>query len=59
MRFAYPYGEYSGTLTRMANPLGTVGPDVVVDAVVRLLTPPLYEVYALLVRAGIVVIVDD
>lgn len=32
-----------------------VGPDAVVGAVVRLLTPPLCELYAVLMRAGVVV----
>lgn len=35
------------------------GPDAVVGAVVRLLTPPLCEVYALLMCVGVVVVVDD
>jgi hypothetical protein len=42
----------------MIDPIPTVGPDALVGAVVRLLTPPLYELYAVLMRAGIVV-VDD
>ncbi|MDV6296229.1 hypothetical protein [Rhodococcus aetherivorans] len=43
----------------MSNPMAAVGPDVVVGAVVRLLTPPLCELYAVLMRAGVVVVVDD
>ncbi|MFD5810431.1 MULTISPECIES: hypothetical protein [Rhodococcus] len=43
----------------MSNPMAAVGPDAVVGAVVRLLTPPLCELYAVLMRAGVVVVVDD
>ncbi|MFL1593782.1 hypothetical protein NQ854_12930 [Rhodococcus ruber] len=43
----------------MSNPMVAVGPDAVVGAVVRLLTPPLCELYAVLMRAGVVVVVVD
>lgn len=43
----------------MSNPLTITGPDAVLGAVVRLLTPPLCELYALLMRAVVVVVVDD
>ncbi|MEU5841368.1 hypothetical protein [Rhodococcus sp. NPDC047139] len=42
----------------MANPVSRAGPDLVLGAVVRILTPPLCQVYAVLIRAGVVV-VDD
>ncbi|MGE2713374.1 Rv1535 domain-containing protein [Mycolicibacterium litorale] len=35
------------------------GQDALLDGAVRALTPPLREIYAVLVRAGVVVIVDD
>ncbi|UUK33924.1 MULTISPECIES: hypothetical protein [Rhodococcus] len=43
----------------MSNPVAGLGHDAVVTAVVRLLTPPLCGLYTVLVRAGVVVIVDD
>lgn len=36
--------------------LSRVGPDPLLTAFVRLLTPPLREIYAVLVRAGIIVV---
>lgn len=39
--------------------MAVAGPDVVVGAVVRLLTPPLVELYAVLMRAGVVVALED
>lgn len=34
----------------------SVGPDALIATGVRLLTPPLREIYALLVRAGVLII---
>jgi hypothetical protein len=42
----------------MSEPLRSVGHDPLLMAGVRLLTPPLREVYAVLVQAGIVNVVD-
>ncbi|WP_326545686.1 Rv1535 domain-containing protein [Mycolicibacterium sp. ND9-15] len=36
----------------------SVGPEALLDAGVRLLTPPLREIYALLVRVGVLTIDD-
>lgn len=35
------------------------GPDAVMGAVVRILTPPLCELYALLMRAGVLVVDEN
>ncbi|MDX5970065.1 Rv1535 domain-containing protein [Rhodococcus opacus] len=42
----------------MANPVVDVGTDPVVSLVARMFTPPLRELYAVLVRAGVVEIID-
>lgn len=39
--------------------MAVAGPDAVVGAVVKLLTPPLCELYAVLMRVGVVVVLDD
>ncbi len=43
----------------MGNLLGGLGQDALLGGAVRVLTPPLCDLYAVLVRAGVVVIVDD
>ncbi len=40
------------------NPVTVSGPDAVVSAVVRILTPPLCQLYAVLMRVGVIA-VDD
>jgi len=42
----------------MSDFVRSAGPDTIIMAGVRLLTPPLREIYAVLVRAGIVIIDD-
>ena len=48
----------SASVEVVTDVLRFTGPDALVMAGVRLLTPPVREIYAVLVRAGIVV-VDD
>lgn len=43
----------------MGSLLNSLGQDAVLGSAVRLLTPPLCDLYAVLVRTGVVVIVDD
>ncbi|MEE2056227.1 hypothetical protein [Rhodococcus artemisiae] len=43
----------------MSTPPIVAGPDAVVGAVVRVLTPPLCELYALLMRTGVLIVDDD
>ena len=42
----------------MANALSLAGPNVLVDTGARLLTPAVREIYAVLVRVGVLVVHD-
>ena len=42
----------------MAHGLSFAGPDVLVDTGARLLTPAVREIYAVLVRVGVIVVHD-
>jgi len=42
----------------MSNVVRAIGPDALITGGVRLLTPPFQSIYALLVRAGLLVIDD-
>ncbi|WP_374193333.1 Rv1535 domain-containing protein [Mycolicibacterium sp. S2-37] len=43
----------------MADLLAGLGQDALLGGAVRVLTPPIREIYAVLVRAGVIVIVED
>lgn len=46
-------------MSDVSDVLSSVGPDPLLTAFVRLLTPPLRHVYAVLLRAGIIIVVVD